>query len=188
MGKSFPSTTTKLHHLANIISSSKPLSSSELNRKHPRTRLSIPPRGATASSPAFPAAVSIQSSGKERVKSTALPKDKMESNKGLEVESSTTTTTMEGNCRLPLARVVSDCVKRWFQETLKEAKAGDCNMQVLVGQMYNSGYGVPKDPNKGRAWINKASRARSSVWRLGDKRPGYNASDSDSEEDKAAPS
>ncbi|KAI4372903.1 hypothetical protein MLD38_011084 [Melastoma candidum] len=187
MGKSIPSTTTKLHHLAKIISSSKPLSSPDPNRKHPRIQLSIPRRGATASRPGYSSAVSTQSSGKERVKSAALPKDKMERNKGLEVES-TTTTTAEGNCRLPLAQVVSDCVKRWFQDTLKEAKAGDCNMQVLVGQMYNSGYGVPRDPNKGRAWINKASRARSSVWRLGDKRPGYNASDSDSEEDKAAPS
>ena len=50
--------------------------------------------------------------------------------------------------RLPLALVVSDCVKRWFQDTLKEAKAGDSAMQVLVGQMYSSGYGVPKDPHK----------------------------------------
>uniref|UniRef100_A0A2N9J7U6 Uncharacterized protein n=1 Tax=Fagus sylvatica TaxID=28930 RepID=A0A2N9J7U6_FAGSY len=50
--------------------------------------------------------------------------------------------------RLPLAQVVSDCVKRWFQDTLKEAKAGDSAMQVLVGQMYSRGYGVPKDPFK----------------------------------------
>lgn len=51
-------------------------------------------------------------------------------------------------CRTPLARVVADCAKRWFQETLKEAKAGDTAMQVLVGQMYNSGYGVSRDPQK----------------------------------------
>lgn len=50
--------------------------------------------------------------------------------------------------RLPLAEVVADCVKRWFQDTLKEAKAGDTAMQVLVGQMYYSGYGVPKDTQK----------------------------------------
>lgn len=51
-------------------------------------------------------------------------------------------------CRAPLATVVADCAKRWFQETLKEAKAGDAAMQVLVGQMYYGGYGVPRDPKK----------------------------------------
>ncbi|CAN1303425.1 hypothetical protein LINPERPRIM_LOCUS25847 [Linum perenne] len=30
-------------------------------------------------------------------------------------------------------------------DTLKEAKAGDTNMQVLVSQMYSCGYGVPPD-------------------------------------------
>lgn len=50
--------------------------------------------------------------------------------------------------RTPLADVVSDCVKRWFQDTLKEARAGDTAMQVLVGQMFCSGYGVPKDTQK----------------------------------------
>lgn len=50
--------------------------------------------------------------------------------------------------RTPLARVVAYCSKRWFQDTLKGAKAGDSSMQVLVGQMYNSGYGVPRDPQK----------------------------------------
>lgn len=54
----------------------------------------------------------------------------------------------EQQCRTPLAKVVSDCSKRWFQDTLKEAKAGDSAMQVLVGQMYYSGYGVPRDPQK----------------------------------------
>ncbi|KAL6002903.1 hypothetical protein ACLOJK_023125 [Asimina triloba] len=50
--------------------------------------------------------------------------------------------------RVPLADVVGDCVKRWFQDTLKEAKAGDIAMQVLVGQMYYSGYGVARDAQK----------------------------------------
>lgn len=54
----------------------------------------------------------------------------------------------EGQNRMPLAQVVSDCAKRWFQDTLKEAKAGDITMQVLVGQMYFSGYGVSRDPQK----------------------------------------
>jgi TPR repeat protein len=39
-------------------------------------------------------------------------------------------------------------VKRWFEDTLKEAKTGDISMQVLVGQMYFNGYGVPKDVEK----------------------------------------
>ncbi|RDX79197.1 Heavy metal-associated isoprenylated plant protein 33, partial [Mucuna pruriens] len=51
-------------------------------------------------------------------------------------------------CRTPLAKVVADCAKRWFQDTLKEAKSGDPAMQVLVGQMYYSGYGVTRDPQK----------------------------------------
>lgn len=50
--------------------------------------------------------------------------------------------------RTPLGDVVSDCVRRWFQDTLKEAKNGDVAMQVLVGQMYTSGYGVGKDAQK----------------------------------------
>ncbi|ESR42752.1 Sel1 repeat protein [Citrus sinensis] len=86
--------------------------------------------------------------------------------------------------RVPLSEVVSDCVKRWFRDTLKEAKGGDINMQVLVGQMYFSGYGVARDAQKGRIWISRASRTRSSVWKVGEKHPGYNASDSDSDEMK----
>ncbi|MBA0630800.1 hypothetical protein Goshw_014868 [Gossypium schwendimanii] len=86
--------------------------------------------------------------------------------------------------RLPLSEVVSDCVKRWFKDSLKEAKAGDVNMQVLVGQMYYSGYGVPRDAQKGRIWMTRASRLRSSVWKVSQKHPGYNASDSDSDEIK----
>ncbi|CAD5320748.1 unnamed protein product [Arabidopsis thaliana] len=99
-------------------------------------------------------------------------------------DSSSTTTTSETTRRfVPLSSVVSDCAKRWFKDTLEEAKAGNITMQVLLGQMYYSGYGVPKDAKKGRLWITKASRVRSSVWKVIDKRPGYNASDSDSESD-----
>ncbi|KAM5556792.1 hypothetical protein ABKV19_024269 [Rosa sericea] len=95
---------------------------------------------------------------------------------GLKMESS------EEQRRVPLARVVSDCAKRWFQDTLKEAKGGDSAMQVLVGQMYHSGYGVQKNPEKGHAWISRASRSRRSVWKVSEKQPGYHASDSDSDE------
>jgi hypothetical protein len=55
---------------------------------------------------------------------------------------------LDGQKRVPLGLVVSDCAKRWFQDTLKEAKTGDITMQVLVGQMYFNGYGVPKDVEK----------------------------------------
>ncbi|KAF8414002.1 hypothetical protein HHK36_002000 [Tetracentron sinense] len=70
-------------------------------------------------------------------------------------------------------KVVSDCVKHWFQDTLKEAIADDSSMQDLVGQMYYSGYGVPRDAQKGRAWFARASRSRSSVWKVSDKHPAY---------------
>lgn len=53
-----------------------------------------------------------------------------------------------GEGRKALSEVVADCVRRWFQDTLKEAKGGDVNMQVLVSQMYTAGYGVPKDTQK----------------------------------------
>ncbi|MED6170873.1 hypothetical protein PIB30_035257 [Stylosanthes scabra] len=53
--------------------------------------------------------------------------------------------------RVRLSEVVADCVKRWFRDTMKEAKAGDVNMQVLLAQMYSTGYGVPKDPQKSLA-------------------------------------
>ncbi|XP_073158091.1 uncharacterized protein [Henckelia pumila] len=84
--------------------------------------------------------------------------------------------------RLPLSEVVSDCEERWFLETLKEAEAGDLRMQVIVSQMYNSGYGVAKDEDKRKFWISSASRMRTSLRKVSYKRPGYNASDSDTDE------
>ncbi|CAH9101568.1 unnamed protein product [Cuscuta epithymum] len=98
------------------------------------------------------------------------------------MEESAVSTSSSEHRRVPLADVVTDCVRRWFQDTLKEAKSGDISMQVLVGQMYCSGYGVPVDAEKGRAWISRASRTRSSAWKVSDKRPGYNISDSDSDD------
>lgn len=65
-----------------------------------------------------------------------------------EMETESSAAEKENNGRISLSDVVSDCVKRWFKDTLKEAKAGDINMQVLVGQMYYSGYGVPRDAQK----------------------------------------
>ncbi|XP_020596389.1 uncharacterized protein LOC110036315 [Phalaenopsis equestris] len=86
--------------------------------------------------------------------------------------------------RLPLSDVVADCMRRWFRDALAEAKAGEVAMQVLVGQMYNSGYGVPRNEQKAKVWLTKASRYRSSVWKVSEKHPGYNASESDSDEVK----
>ncbi|KAF8046140.1 hypothetical protein N665_3999s0002 [Sinapis alba] len=102
-------------------------------------------------------------------------------NKDSSAAAATATTSGSSRRSVPLSAVVSDCAKRWFNDTLEEAKAGNITMQVVLGQMYNSGYGVPKDARKGRVWITKASRVRSSVWKVKDKRPGYNASDSDSD-------
>ncbi|KAG6491900.1 uncharacterized protein LOC122005223 [Zingiber officinale] len=82
--------------------------------------------------------------------------------------------------RDPLKDVVADCTRRWFQDALKEAKAGDVAMQIMVGQMYHVGYGVPINEQKAHAWITKASKYRSSSWKFSGKHPGYGASDSDS--------
>jgi len=50
--------------------------------------------------------------------------------------------------RKPLSEVVGDCVQRWFQDAFKEARKGDIANQVLVAQMFFSGYGVPKNEYK----------------------------------------
>lgn len=55
--------------------------------------------------------------------------------------------------RMPLEEVVADCTRRWFLDALKEARAGDTAMQVLVGQMYRSGYGVLKNEQKVMAFF-----------------------------------
>ncbi|XP_016184047.1 uncharacterized protein LOC107625835 [Arachis ipaensis] len=106
----------------------------------------------------------------------------MESTSNTNTNTNNKESSSSSSGRVRLSEVVADCVKRWFRDTMKEAKAGDVSMQVLLGQMYCSGYGVPKDPQKGRVWLTRASKTRSSVWKVGDKRPGYNASDSDSDE------
>eukprot|EP01018_Ginkgo_biloba_P039469 Gb_17390 [translate_table: standard] len=82
------------------------------------------------------------------------------------------------------AAKLEDCTKRWFQDTLKEAKEGDTEMQILVAQMYYSGYGIPQDAQKARTWFQKASKAQSRVTNLTAKQPGFNASESDSDEQK----
>ncbi|XP_050209586.1 uncharacterized protein LOC126660251 [Mercurialis annua] len=95
--------------------------------------------------------------------------------------------SFDGKNHVPLSIVVSDCVKRWFKDTLKEAKSGDTSMQILVAQMYFHGYGVAKDASKGRSWIARASKTYASAWKVCRKRPGYFVSDSDSDEGKVQP-
>ena len=56
--------------------------------------------------------------------------------------------------RKPLSEVVGDCVQRWFQDAFKvvgdcvQRCKGDIANQVLVAQMFFSGYGVPKNEYK----------------------------------------
>ncbi|CDP13949.1 unnamed protein product [Coffea canephora] len=175
MGKSLPSPAA-LQELSRVIST---------NRLH-RRQVPKSPRPTTLSS-AQPPAAGLSGSRRLASKDQQLPQLRLE-NKGMEGKKSTSndnsTSASEQGRRIPLAEAVADCVKRWFQDTLKEAKAGDTAMQVLVSQMYYSGYGIPRDAQKGKTWMNRASRARSSVWKVSDKHPGYNASDSDSEDTK----
>ncbi|CAK7343706.1 unnamed protein product [Dovyalis caffra] len=110
---------------------------------------------------------------------------KMETSSDLDKSSSSSNGS--GNCnstRLPLSVVVSDCIKRCFKDALKEAKAGDVNMQVLVGQMY---YSVDDEFERMVVWcmffgiVGKNLDDKSikdSVLGLG----SYTASDSDSDE------
>ncbi|CAL9770337.1 unnamed protein product [Musa acuminata subsp. burmannicoides] len=74
---------------------------------------------------------------------------------------------------VPLKEVVADCARRWFQDALKEARAGDVSMQVLVAQMYHSGYGVAKNEQKANVWITKASGYQSAVRKVSDEHPGF---------------
>ncbi|XP_019158242.1 PREDICTED: uncharacterized protein LOC109154969 [Ipomoea nil] len=169
MGKSVPSP-TKLQDFARIIGSNTP-------RRRP-TQVKPPVSRTRSVSPAEGPKLKGLVGGLESPSSERrLRRNKMEE------ESSNGNSSEEQRLRrIPLAEVVTDCVRRWFQDTLKEAKAGDISMQVLVGQMYFSGYGVSRDAQKGKAWISRASRTRSSAWKVSDKRPGYNVSDSDSDD------
>ncbi|KAF3787393.1 hypothetical protein EJ110_NYTH12186 [Nymphaea thermarum] len=164
MGRLVPSATNLQHQL---LRAARPLCS-KIGKPNPTTK--VPPEIVqTATLPATAATSSF-------IK-----------NKPLKIQRPTTNKMQRGSeetpDRVPLSEVVADCVKRWFQDTLREAKSGDSAMQILVGQMYYSGYGVARDVQKGRAWLTKASKSRSSAWKVGDKRPGYNASDSDTDEE-----
>ncbi|KAJ9553290.1 hypothetical protein OSB04_017335 [Centaurea solstitialis] len=166
MGKSIPSS-ARLQDFARVITSDRIQQQSKRGPKPVSNRTRVAP----PSEPAKPKGIRVVQSEKQQQQRVKI------------MEDNSSSSTMDR--RIPLAEVVLECSRRWFQETLRDAKTGDTSMQVLVGQMYCSGYGVVKDAQKGQAWINKASRSRSSVWRVGDKRPGYDASDSETDEVKA---
>lgn len=54
---------------------------------------------------------------------------------------------------VPLKYVVSEAVRRWFDDTLSEAQRGDVKQQALVGQMYAEGYGCTRDPKVCGLWL-----------------------------------
>lgn len=135
MGKSLPSP-TKLQDFARIIGSNTPRRRPTQVKPVSRTR-SVSP----AEEPKLKGLVGgLESPSSER---------RLRRRNKMEEESSNCNSSEDQRLRrIPLADVVADCVRRWFQDTLKEAKAGDTSMQVLVGQMYFSGYGVPRDAQK----------------------------------------
>lgn len=80
---------------------------------------------------------------------------------------------LEEATSIPLSYVVSDAVKRWFDDTyryrssvqsqlinlcFREAARGDVKQQALLGQMLNEGYGCVKDPAAASEWIERARR------------------------------
>lgn len=170
MGKSMPSL-ARLQGLTRVITSNR-------IPQRPRDQIKPPPsrvRPLSSPQPSKLSAVFVESNNQQKQLKVSR---KMAEN--------STSDSLGLERRIPLADVVADCAKRWFQDTLKEAKAGDSAMQVLVAQMYKSGYGVPANAQKAEAWMFKASRTVRSVWKVTDKRPGYHASDSDSEEAKSS--
>jgi len=60
--------------------------------------------------------------------------------------------------RAPLSAVVTDAVKRWFQDAEREAERGDVKQQALLAQMLTEGYGCAADPEAARTWADKAKR------------------------------
>lgn len=132
MGKSLPSP-HRIQDFARIISSNRIQGPTQVK---PASRIRSVPSPVTAK---FRAVVDGQSSERRL---------KLKQNMEEASSNSNSNTSSSNQRRLPLADVVADCVKRWFQDTLKEAKAGDSSMQVLVGQMYFSGYGISRDAQK----------------------------------------
>ena len=58
----------------------------------------------------------------------------------------------------PLSVVVTDAVKRWFQDAEREAARGDVKQQALLAQMLTEGYGCSADLEAAKGWADKAKR------------------------------
>ena len=58
----------------------------------------------------------------------------------------------------PLSVVVTDAVKRWYQDAEREAARGDVKQQALLAQMLTEGYGCRADPEAAKGWADKAKR------------------------------
>eukprot|EP00210_Caulerpa_lentillifera_P007578 g7238.t1 len=59
---------------------------------------------------------------------------------------------------LPLTGVVTEAVKRWYDDTLRDAQRGDVKQQAMLGQMLNEGYGCVKDPVAAAEWTERARK------------------------------
>lgn len=60
--------------------------------------------------------------------------------------------------RSSLSSVVSDAVKRWYNEAEREASRGDVKAMALLGQMLMEGYGCDVDVERGKQLAEKARR------------------------------
>jgi TPR repeat protein len=60
--------------------------------------------------------------------------------------------------RSSLSCVVSDAVKRWYNEAEREASRGDVKAMALLGQMLMEGYGCDVDMERGKQLAEKARR------------------------------
>ena len=58
----------------------------------------------------------------------------------------------------PLSVVVTDAVKRWYQDAAREAARGDVKQQALLAQMLTEGYGCHADLEAAKGWADKAKR------------------------------
>jgi hypothetical protein len=69
-----------------------------------------------------------------------------------------TSTTTTPPPTAPLSVVVTDAVKRWYQDAEREAARGDVKQQALLAQMLTEGYGCHADLEAAKGWADKAKR------------------------------
>lgn len=61
---------------------------------------------------------------------------------------------------MPLGTVIEDAVKRWFEDTYRDAQRGDVKQQALLGQMLAEGYGCEQDMEAAEEWTERARKRR----------------------------